>query len=202
VRFVYASSSSVYGQAERLPTHEAAVPAPFSPYGMTKLSGEHLAGLYHANFGVEAVVLRYFSVYGPRQRPDMAFRIFCDALLAGRPLEVFGDGGQTRDFTFVDDVVSATRAACDAPEVGGRVFNVGGGSRVSLNEALDLLQELSGRPVDVRRTEGQHGDVRDTGADITAARDALGYAPSIGFADGLRAEWDWAARAALHSAGA
>jgi UDP-glucose 4-epimerase len=203
VRVVYASSSSVYGQAERLPTPEATVPAPYSPYGMTKLSGEHLAGLYHANFSVDAVTLRYFSVYGPRQRPDMAFRIFCDAILAGHPLEVFGDGGQTRDFTFVDDVVRATRSAGTAPDVAGGVFNIGGGSRVSLNEALELLEEVAGRRLDVTRTIAEQGDVRDTGADISAAREALGYTPAVGFAEGLRAEWDWAAaRSALHSAGA
>ena len=151
---------------------------------MTKLSGEHLCGLYHANFGVDTVTLRYFSVYGPRQRPDMAFRIFCDAVLDDRPLEVYGDGDQTRDFTFVGDVVSATRAAGDTAGVGGRVFNVGGGSRVSVNEALRLLEELAGTPLDVLRSPGQHGDVRDTGADISAAAAALGYQPSIPFRRG------------------
>src|SRR4051794_29901247 len=110
-RFVYSSSSSIYGQAETLPTHESVAPRPVSPYGVTKLSGEHLCLAYHANFGVPATVLRYFSVYGPRQRPDMAFNIFCRAALAGNPVEVFGDGGQTRDFTFVGDIVDATLAA-------------------------------------------------------------------------------------------
>ena len=200
VRFVYSSSSSIYGQAETLPTHESVLPAPFSPYGVTKLGGEHLCRLYHANFGVDAVILRYFSVYGPRQRPDMAFRIFCDAVLAGEPLRVFGDGGQTRDFTFVGDVVKVTRTAAAAAGVSGHTFNVGGGSRVSLNTAIDLLQEFAGRSVEVNRTEGQHGDVRDSVADIHAARDTLGYSPSVRFEDGLRAEWDWAAaRAAVHS---
>jgi UDP-glucose 4-epimerase len=159
---------------------------------MTKLSGEHLCGVYHGNFGVDAVMLRYFSVYGPRQRPDMAFRSFCDAVLADEPIQVFGDGGQTRDFTFVGDVVRATRAAARTPGVGGRVFNVGGGSRVSLNDALGLLEELAGRPIQATRTPRQHGDVRDTGADISAARECLGYAPSVDFAAGLEAEWAWA----------
>jgi nucleoside-diphosphate-sugar epimerase len=131
----------------------------------------------------------------------MAFRIFCDAVLAGQPIRVFGDGGQTRDFTFVEDVVKVTRAAATTPGVSGNTFNVGGGSRVSLNEAIDLLQEFAGRSIEVNRTEGQHGDVRDSGADIGAARDALGFSPSVVFEDGLRAEWDWAAaRAAVHSA--
>ena len=202
VRFVYSSSSSIYGQAETLPTHESVVPAPFSPYGVTKLGGEHLCRLYHANFGVDAVMLRYFSVYGPRQRPDMAFRIFCDSVLAGQPIRVFGDGGQTRDFTFVHDVVKVTKGAATADAVSGRVFNIGGGARVSLNEAIDLLREFAGRPIEVTRVEGQHGDVRDSGADIQAAREALGYSPSVVFADGLRAEWQWAAaRTAVHSAG-
>jgi UDP-glucuronate 4-epimerase len=201
VRFVYASSSSIYGQAETLPTHESVLPAPFSPYGVTKLGGEHLCRLYHANFGVDAVILRLFSVYGPRQRPDMAFRIFCDAVLAGQPIRVFGDGGQTRDFSFVDDVVKVTRAAATTDGVSGGTFNVGGGSRVSLNEAIELLEEFAGRSIEVTRVEGQHGDVRDSGADISAARAALGYSPSVMFKDGLRAEWEWAvARAAVHSA--
>lgn len=192
-RFVYASSSSVYGEAERLPTAEDAVAVPFSPYGMTKLSGEHLCGLYQANFGVDSVILRYFSTYGPRQRPDMAFRIFCDAVLAGRPVVVFGDGDQTRDFTYVTDVVAATRAAAEREGLGGKVFNVGGGSRVSVNDALRLLEQLADRPVDVVRSPGQHGDVRDTRADISAAREKLGYSPSVAFEQGLSAEWEWAA---------
>ncbi len=191
-RFVYASSSSVYGQAEKLPTHESATPAPFSPYGITKLSGEHLCDAYHANYGVESVVLRFFSVYGPRQRPDMAFSRFCTAALAGLALEVMGDGGQTRDFTFVDDVVAATRAAAAAPGVTGRAFNVGGGSRTTLNEAIGLLGELSGRGLSVRRRERQRGDVRDTGADIAAAAQALGYAPKVTLSEGLTAQWEWA----------
>ncbi len=192
-RFVYASSSSVYGQAERLPTHEAATPAPFSPYGITKLSGEHLCDAYHANYGVESVVLRFFSVYGPRQRPDMAFSRFCTAALDGMALEVLGDGRQTRDFTFVDDVVAATRAAAKAPGVTGRAFNVGGGSRTTLNEAIGVLRELSERELSVSHREHQRGDVRDTGADIAAARRALGYEPKVGLADGLAIQWQWAA---------
>jgi UDP-glucose 4-epimerase len=191
-RFVYASSSSIYGQAEALPTLESTTPAPFSPYGLTKLSGEHLCQAYADNFGVEAVMLRYFSVYGPRQRPDMAFSAFCAAAITGTALEVFGDGTQTRDFTFVHDIVSATRAAGVEPDAGGRTFNIGGGSRVSLQDAITLIEELAGRPLEIHRTAGQPGDVRDTRADIEAARAVLDYRPAVSFEDGLRSEWDWA----------
>ncbi len=199
-RFVYASSSSVYGQARQLPTHESVTPAPFSPYGITKLSGEHLCHAYHANYGVETAVLRYFSVYGPRQRPDMAFRRFCAASLAGLPLEVLGDGRQTRDFTFVDDVVAATRAAATAPGAVGRALNIGGGSRSTLSEAIELLADLSGRELEVIRRERQRGDVRDTGADIAAATEVLGYEPRVALREGLAAQWEWAAELARSSA--
>lgn len=192
-RFVYASSSSIYGQAESFPTAEETTPRPFSPYGVTKLAAEQLCELYHANFGLDTVSLRYFSVYGPRQRPDMAFAIFCRAALDGKPLEIFGDGHQTRDFTFVRDVVAATRAAASAPGVGGEALNVGGGSSVSLEQAVQVLQEVAGRTLVVQRISRQHGDVRDTAADITKARALLHYAPTTPFDEGLAAEWDWLA---------
>lgn len=191
-RFVYASSSSVYGQAESLPTHESATPLPFSPYGMTKLSGEHLCRVYGANFGVETVALRFFSVYGPRQRPDMAFTRFCRAARDGTPIEVYGDGRQTRDFTYVGDVVQALRAAATVPAAAGGAFNVGGGSRVSLQDAIDIIEQLSGRTLDVVRHDRQRGDVRDTGADIAAARETLGFAPEVALEDGLGRQWEWA----------
>ena len=194
-RFVYASSSSVYGEAETLPTPESSTPMPRSPYGMTKLAGEHLCSLYHANHGVDAAILRYFSVYGPRQRPDMAFNIFCRAALEGEPVVVFGDGRQTRDFTYVADVVTATRAAATARDVGGQVFNVGGGARVGLLDAVESIRELSGRPLELRHLPVQDGDVRDTGADITRAAEVLGFVPKTAFRDGLRAEFDWIASA-------
>jgi nucleoside-diphosphate-sugar epimerase len=190
-RFVYASSSSIYGQAESLPTPETTVPRPFSPYGVTKLAAEHLCDAYHGNYGVEVVSLRFFSVYGPRQRPDMAFNRFCRAALEDTTLTVFGDGGQTRDFTFVGDVVAAVRAAAGAPDVAGGVYNVGGGSRVSVNEALELLGEYAGRPLKVERQGVERGDVRDTGADTTRARAELGFSPQTAFADGLRAEFEF-----------
>jgi UDP-glucose 4-epimerase len=195
-RFVYASSSSIYGQAETLPTPEATVPRPFSPYGVTKLAAEHLCDAYHGNYGVEVVALRYFSVYGPRQRPDMAFNVFCRAALDGRPLTVFGDGGQTRDFTYVGDVVAATRAAAETPGVAGRVYNVGGGSRVSVNEAIELIESYAGRALSVERHGVERGDVRDTGADTTRARAELGFTPQTPFADGLQAEFEYFAATA------
>jgi UDP-glucuronate 4-epimerase len=191
IRFVYASSSSIYGDAERLPTREDATPQPLSPYGVTKLAGEQLCRLYHTAFGVDTIALRYFSVYGPRQRPDMAFRGFCRAAIAGDPIVVFGDGRQTRDFTFVADVVAATRAAAEAKDGGGRAYNVGGGARVSLDRALELLAGIAGRPLDVRRQSRQSGDARHTGADISRAREQLGFHPATGLEAGLRAEFEW-----------
>jgi UDP-glucose 4-epimerase len=190
-RVVYASSSSVYGEAERLPTPEDTTPKPFSPYGVTKLAAEHLCALYHGNYGVASVSLRYFSVYGPRQRPDMAFNRFCQAALGREPITIFGDGGQTRDFTFVADVVAATRAAAVAPAATGRVYNVGGGARVSVNDALELIASFAARPLDVRYLETEHGDVRNTGADTATARAELGFEPATSVERGLLAEFDW-----------
>ena len=190
-RIVYASSSSVYGESERLPTPEDAAPQPLSPYGVTKLAAEQLCRLYHANHGVDAVALRFFSVYGPRQRPDMAFRRFCEAAVARGPIDVYGDGRQTRDFTFVGDVVAAVLAAATAEDVGGGAYNIGGGSRVSLAATLELLAAIAGRPLDVRRHERESGDVQDTGADITRAAAALGFAPATDLPAGLRAEFEW-----------
>jgi len=192
-RFVYASSSSIYGQAERLPTSEDVLPRPFSPYGMTKLSGEHLCLAYHANHGVPAVTLRYFSVYGPRQRPDMAFNLFCRAALQGERIQVLGDGRQTRDFTFVADVVEATRATAAIPNLEGRVYNIGGGARVSLSQAISVLEELAGKPIGVDRFPPLAGDVRDTGADIARARAELNYEPVTDLRTGLAAQLEWAA---------
>jgi nucleoside-diphosphate-sugar epimerase len=190
-RLVYASSSSVYGQAERFPTPEDVVPAPQSPYGVTKLSAEHLCASYHENFGVDAVSLRYFSVYGPRQRPDMAFSIFCAAALDGAPLTVFGDGDQTRDFTYVADVVAATRRAGTAADVGGGIYNVGGGAQNSLNEGIAVIEECAGHPLVVQRSEVQPGDVRDTSADTTRAQADLGLVSTVPFREGLQRQFSW-----------
>jgi UDP-glucose 4-epimerase len=198
-RIVYASSSSIYGHAARLPTREDATPRPFSPYGVTKLAAEQLCRLYHANHGVDSVALRFFTVYGPRQRPDMAFRRFCEAIVARAPIEVYGDGDQTRDFTYVDDVVDALLAAGSAPAVGGRAYNIGGGSRVSLTGALELLASIAERPLDVRRQKRESGDVLHTGADIARARDALGFDPTMTLEEGLRAELEWVRARAVSS---
>jgi nucleoside-diphosphate-sugar epimerase len=192
-RFVYASSSSVYGDAVGLPTPEDALPHPLSPYGVTKLAGEQLCGLYHAEQGVATVALRFFSVYGPRQRPDMAFRRFCRAALDGAPIRLFGDGRQTRDFTYVGDVVGALIAAAESPGAVGGVYNVGGGARVSLNGALEVLAAVAGRPLDIRRQGRETGDVLHTGADIARARADLGFTPSTRLEAGLDAELEWVA---------
>jgi UDP-glucuronate 4-epimerase len=190
---VYASSSSVYGDAASLPTSEDTTPHPRSPYGMTKLAAEHLCRVYHAEHRVDAVALRFFTVYGPRQRPDMAFRRFCHAILDGRPIQLFGDGHQTRDFTFVADVVAAVRAAAAVRGVGGRVYNIGGGARTSLASALETLAALAGRSLEIRRHGRGHGDVRHTGADISRARRELGFEPATGLEEGLEAELEWTA---------
>lgn len=189
-RFVYASSSSVYGDAAAIPMREDALPQPLSPYGVTKLAAEHLCGLYSVNHGVPATSVRYFTVYGPRQRPDMAFHRFCRAALAGAPIVIYGDGEQTRDFTYVSDAVAATIAAGDSG-VPGRAYNIGGGSRVTVNEVLQIVQALAGRPLDVRYEPPQKGDMRDTYADTTRARADLGFVPRVTLHQGLESEFRW-----------
>ena len=191
VRFVYASSSSIYGDAEALPTPEDALPRPISPYGQTKLSAEHLCQLYRANYDVDSVSLRYFTVFGPRQRPDMAFHIFCRAALEGRPVNVFGDGRQTRDFTYVSDVVAATAAAGEATLDDHRAFNIGGGTPTSVRQVLDLISELAGGSLEVDYLSREDGDVKDTGADTSRARAQLGFAPETSLEEGLSAEFEW-----------
>jgi UDP-glucuronate 4-epimerase len=190
-RVVYASSSSIYGEAERFPTPEAVTPKPFSPYGVTKLSAEHLCQAYHRNYGVSMVMLRYFSVYGPRQRPDMGFFRFCRAAARKEPITVYGDGAQTRDFTFVSDIVRATRAAGERPDLSGLVLNIGGGAQVSVNEALEFIGELAGYPLDVTHGERVRGDVRDTCADTQLSRVHLGFTSETEWRDGLEAQWAW-----------
>ncbi|AGY56728.1 NAD-dependent epimerase/dehydratase family protein [Gloeobacter kilaueensis] len=185
-RFVFASTSSIYGDAETFPTAETVAPRPVSPYGITKLAAERLGQLYWENFGVPFVALRYFSVYGPRQRPDMGFHKFIRSILAGREIEVYGDGQQTRDFTYVLDIVEANLlAALATGPVGGEVINVGGGNRVVLSEVLDLLGSLTGLPVYRRQQNCQAGDARHTAADITKAQKLLGFAPRYDLALGL-----------------
>ena len=189
-KFVYASSSSMYGDAERYPTPETVRPAPISPYGVSKLAGENLCWLYWRRFGVACLGLRFFTIYGPRQRPDMAFHVFGRALLSGQPIDIHGDGEQSREFTHVDDVVEAMILAAErgAP---GAIYNVGGGSEVTLNAAVALLMELSGRAVPVRHGERVAGDARRTVADSTLARREQGYQPRVKLEDGLQAELAW-----------
>ena len=189
-RFVFASSSSVYGDAEMFPTKENALPRPVSPYGMTKLAAEHLTFVYMRNFGIPATSLRYFTVYGPRQRPDMAFCRFMEALVDGSEIEIFGDGEQTREFTFVSDAVDGTVKAASA-DVVGQVVNLGGGSRVSVNRVLTTLEEVSGIKSRRKYMPAALGDPRHTGASINLAREKLGWEPRVTLREGLTREWEW-----------
>ena len=191
-RLVYASSSSVYGDVVPVPMREDARVQPVSPYGVTKLAAEHLCQLYEANYGVPTVSLRYFTVYGPRQRPDMGFHRFIRAALTGQPITLFGDGEQTRDFTFVEDAVAATRAAGDRGRPGG-VYNIGGGSRVTINQVLDLIARRTGRTLDIRRQPAEKGDMRDTWADTSRAQADLGFRPATPLEAGIGAECEWLA---------
>jgi nucleoside-diphosphate-sugar epimerase len=190
-RLVAASSSSVYGNAETLPTSESICPQPVSPYGITKLAAERLCSLYYDNFGVPVTSLRYFTVYGPRQRPDMAFHKFFQSALRGEAINIYGDGQQTRDFTFVADAIAANLAAATIPEASGKVFNIGGGSRVVLADILDTMESIMGKPLQRNYIENAKGDARHTSADITFAQTILGYQPKISLAEGLTKEWEW-----------
>ena len=189
---VLASSSSVYGDAPSYPTTEESRTRPVSPYGVTKLAAEHLCQAYGrlAPSSMAVAILRYFTVYGPRQRPDMGFRRFIEAALADRPIVVYGDGEQTRDFTYVDDVVRATLLAMTAP-VEAEAINIGGGRRVSLNEVIDLIGETTGRRLRIERRAGLPGDARHTGADGTRAEALLGYRPETELSAGLAAQVAW-----------
>jgi nucleoside-diphosphate-sugar epimerase len=187
-KLLYASSSSVYGDAESYPTSESFRPRPVSPYGVTKLAAEHLCELYRANFGLPTASLRLFTVYGPRQRPDMAFSRLIGAAVRDEAFELYGDGEQTRDFTFVGDVVRAMREAAASEWCG--VANIGGGARTSMNQVLAMVEAVLG-PLRVTRGSRAHGDVHHTAADTTVAASAFGYAPRTGLADGLRAMVAW-----------
>jgi UDP-glucuronate 4-epimerase len=191
-RVVFASSSSIYGEAERYPTPEETPPRPLSPYGITKLAGEHLARACGRSLGLDAVVLRYFNAYGPRQRPDMAFPRVVEALLDGHAFTLFGDGEQSRSFTFVGDVVAASLLAMERAEPGA-VYNVGGGEEATMNETIALLERISGRSLEVRRAEAVAGDQRRTKADTSRIHGDLGWQPSTSLEEGLRAQWEWAA---------
>jgi nucleoside-diphosphate-sugar epimerase len=189
-KFVYASSSSVYGDTEDLPMREDGGTRPVSPYGVSKLAAEHLTYLYCKAFGVPTVSLRFFTVYGPRQRPDMFFHIFMKALLRGEEVPLYDDGEQTRDFTFCSDIVDGILPAAFYPGV-GEVFNLGGGSEISLRRAMDMVERIAGRKSQLRRMDRQRGDVRHTQARLEEARSKLGYAPRIGLEEGLARQWEW-----------
>jgi UDP-glucose 4-epimerase len=189
-RLVYASSSAVYGDAEMSPTRETALPRPISPYGMTKLAAEHLALLYMRNFGIPVVALRYFTVYGPRQRPDMALARFIQALATGQEIEVFGDGEQARDFTYISDAVDASIKAATA-NVAGQVINLGGGSRVTINQVLQGLEEISGMSARKRNLPATPGDPKHAVASINLARERLGWEPRVSLREGLTKQWQW-----------
>ncbi len=190
-RFVYASTSSVYGNAETMPTPETICPQPVSPYGITKLAAERMCWLYQQNFGVPVTALRYFTVYGPRQRPDMAFHKFFKAAIQNEAISIYGDGKQTRDFTFVTDAVAANLAAAEVPEAIGEVFNIGGGSRVVLTDVLATMEKVIGQPIRKNYVERAMGDARHTSADVSKAQSILGYQPQVSLEEGLIKEWEW-----------
>jgi UDP-glucuronate 4-epimerase len=189
VRVVFASSSSVYGQPDRFPTPEDATPQPLSPYGITKLAAEQLLHAYVGSYGLDAVVLRYFNAFGPRQRPDMAFTRIAFALAGGEPFELFGDGAQSRSWTYVADVVDATIRAM---EDGAGVYNVGGALEASMNDAIALFEALADKRLDVRRGQAVPGDQRRTAADTSRIRTELGWQPAVSLSDGLARQWEWA----------
>jgi nucleoside-diphosphate-sugar epimerase len=190
-KLVFASSSSVYGDSESYPTSEMTLPRPVSPYGVTKLAAEALCHLYWKNYGMPTVSVRYFTIYGPRQRPDMAFNRLIRAALDASAFELYGDGTQTRDFTFVSDAVEGTLLAATAGANGG-IYNIGGGSRTSLMSVVQTVESLLGKRISLVNLPPQKGDVRDTAADISRAVADLGYAPSIRLEEGLRAQVQWA----------
>jgi nucleoside-diphosphate-sugar epimerase len=196
-RFVFASSSSVYGSVEEGPVKEDSRRRPASPYGLSKLAAEELVGIYGRERGVPATVLRYFTVYGPRQRPEMALSRFISFAVRGEALQVFGDGNQVREMTYVSDVVEATVAALEAP-LGG-TYNVGGGARATVNELIELVQRTLGDRVEVTYGPAAEGDVRSTWADLTRVGRELGYRPRVGLEEGTKAQVEWALREELSS---
>lgn len=192
-RIVYASSSSIYGDAETMPTPETATPRPISPYGASKLAGEVLCDTYARSRDLDVRTVRYFTVFGPRQRPDMAFNIFCRAALTGQRCTIFGDGYQSRDFTYVDDAIEATYTAANIDSSDDQVFNIGGGLMANLRDVVSAIEIASGQTLDVEFGTKQLGDVRDTIADITRAEQRLGFFPSTTLQDGIASELAWLA---------
>ncbi len=189
-RLVFASTSSIYGKTDELPTKETSAKRPLSPYGATKLACEALCGLYHMNFGLDVNSLRYFTVYGPRQRPDMAFHRFFRAVLMGERITIYGDGNQTRDFTYVSDIVAGTQAAMERG-VAGSAYNLGGGHRRALRDVIKKIFEVAGKETDLVYEPAQKGDVPDTYADTSLAKKDTGFAPRADLEEGLAAEYEW-----------
>jgi nucleoside-diphosphate-sugar epimerase len=194
-RVVFAASSSAYGETPTLPKKESMQPLPISPYGVSKYVGELYAQAFGRCYGLENVCLRYFNIFGPRQDPDSPYSgvlsRFTNAFLQDEPPVVFGDGEQSRDFTYVDNAVQANVLACEAPAASGYVFNIGTGDRYTLNETLEILRRLSGKRVQAKYEPPREGDIRDSQADITAARDVLGYDPAVRFEEGLEKTYEW-----------
>jgi UDP-glucose 4-epimerase len=194
-RVVFASSSSVYGETPTLPKREDMPPAPISPYGVSKLVGELYGQVFHRIYGIEFVALRYFNVFGPRQNPGSPYSgvlsLFAAALRDGGVPKVYGDGEQSRDFTFVQNVAELNIQACETPGVSGMIFNGGMGGRYTLNYTLKLFEQFAGRPSNAKYVEPRKGDIRDSQADVSLARQKLGYDPRVGFEEGLRRTWDW-----------
>lgn len=189
-KFIYASSSSVYGLCPQLPMEETSTLIPFSPYGVTKLAAENLCFLYYKNYGVPCVSLRFFTVYGPGQRPDMAFHKFFKSIAQDEDITVYGDGQQTRDFTYVDDIIEAIVSSIENGKA-GEAYNVGGGTRRKLADLISILERICQKKINIRYQEGQKGDVRHTYADISKAKKDLNYVPQTSLEEGLGAEWKW-----------
>ena len=190
-RFVYASSSSVYGNQPRYPTQEQDLPAPFSPYGVTKLAAEHLCGVYAANWGLPTIALRYFTVFGPRQRPDMSIHRLCESALGGGAFPLYGDGLQVREFTYVDDIVAGNLAAATADIAPGTTVNLAGGAEISVADLIVLVGEVAGAPVAVETQPAEPGDSRRNGGAIDRARDLLGWEPHVSLRAGIEAQLAW-----------
>ena len=190
-KFIYASSSSVYGDVKKLPMKESFKPKPVSPYGLTKLAGEQLCYLYWKNYNLPAIALRYFTVYGERQRPDMAFHKFIKAILRNEEILIYGSGEQTRDFTYISDVIEATILAMKSKLRGFEIFNVGCGSHISINQVIKKLEAIIGKKAKVRYVEKQKGDVMHTYADIFKAKKMLGWEPKVSLDEGLKRQVEW-----------